>query len=385
MGLTFHLANLAVCLRRAAEGVSFRLILGSTGGEQFPGLWDRVRAVYSEEDLCRLTDQAGALRTAVEGLLQQHDQLLVHVGGVRQLREIIPLRRSCRERLQIVFTVNSYRHGSWAQYPVSFLMSCLFRRHVDFVNFLTPWTLEQFPLVGSLLRQRRAGCIPWGMEQSGPSIAPVTAPMLRERLEDPNAFRFIYLAFFHKHKGHSWLFESLAPLLKQHPHAQLVLPGSGFTWERLRQRVAAEGLESQVLLPGKVDRHQIPAILDRCHVGIVPSRCETFGHNYIEPMARGLPVIGTRTGVGQWVLQDYVTGLGVSYGQEASLRDAARFMVENPQAAKQMGENARHLVETHLTWPKIAAAHLGLYQDILSRGRHGADRAERKLEEPRRS
>lgn len=370
MGLTYHLAHLAVALREAAEGREPRIILASTPGEQNVGLWEKVRSGFPEADICVFSKDFEPVTKVAEEILKDHDSLVIHVQGFHQFKSALPAKLAHPNRVKIVATMHSFKLGSWKRYPTSYVISKSYRRHTDFTIFLCPFAVDRFVGSGSLFRQGRAGIIPlgveaWPAEKLNPPECPVGEPDLRELLTEEGAFRFVYLANFHRPKGHRWLAEGMAPVLKKHTHGRLLLLGEGSMLAKTKRLVQELGVAEQVFFPGRIDRNHVPWVLTRCHVGIVATKTETFGHNYAEPMVAGLPVLGTRIGVGRWLIQDYITGMGMRWGDRKALCKAAEFLIENPDAAKEMGCNAQALVRPHFTWPKVANAYLRLYKSLM--------------------
>ncbi|MFN2349320.1 MAG: glycosyltransferase family 4 protein [Thioalkalivibrio sp.] len=98
--------------------------------------------------------------------------------------------------------------------------------------------------------------------------------------------------FVHK-KGFDLLLEAFAQLRRDHPRARLILGGDGEEAHRLKQRAQAADLHGAVEFPGWVT--DVSGFLDRADVFILPSRDEPFGIAVLEAMARGVPIVSTRT------------------------------------------------------------------------------------------
>ena len=144
MGVTYHFTNLVVALHQAAEHTDARLIAGGTPAEQNPGLWDRIRNAYPQDNILVFDDESQSIATAVNNLLDQHERVVVHIHGFHQFLTLWPLKRKQPTRLKLVITLNSFQHGNWKRVPLTCIYSLLYRRYVDFVNFMTPYTSEQF-------------------------------------------------------------------------------------------------------------------------------------------------------------------------------------------------------------------------------------------------
>ncbi|MGH9372502.1 MAG: sugar transferase, partial [Vicinamibacterales bacterium] len=91
-----------------------------------------------------------------------------------------------------------------------------------------------------------------------------------------------------------------------------------------------------------------------------------FGLVQLEAMARGKPVISTRlpTGV-PWVNVDGVTGLTVSPGDVAALRDALRRLTGDVDLARRLGAAARQRYLDEFSRPRMIAKTQSMYSDVL--------------------
>lgn len=246
----------------------------------------------------------------------------------------------------------------------------MLRRHADFTHFLSPRSLREFVGGERLLRTGRGGVMLQGVEEwpehplePGPHELD---PQLRAVLDKPTNFCFLYLATVHAGKGHHWLIEGLAPVLCRHPEVYAIMPGrqDPHVADQLRRLTERLGVARQVILPGLIDRRYVPWLIARCHAGLVASRSETFGHTILEPMVGGKPVIGTRRGIGEYLIMDYFTGIGFEYGDRAALERAAEYLATHRDEATRMGQSAARLTRSLYTWDITAATHLRMYQSL---------------------
>jgi glycosyltransferase involved in cell wall biosynthesis len=337
-----------------------------------------VWAQFASEDVFVLENETTSLTEAATQLLEHEEYVVAHVQGNRQLRALQALKARHANRFKIVFTVHSFGNATWRRRPYSWRMLRELRKSVDYTLFLSSAAINEFCGSGKLLRGGHAGLMPlanedWsGWRARQPEPGQLDAHMLSV-LENPAAFTFIFLAAFKPGKGHRWLVESLAPTLRKHPSIHIILAGWGD--DRIRRAVLratqAAGVEKQIVLPGSIGRELVPWVLARCEAGIVPSISETFAQCIVEPMAAGLPVVSTRKGVGQWLIMDYHTGLGVEYGDGPGLARAVEYFATHREAAAQMGRNAKKIVQMIFDWDDVAACHLRLYASLLPRTRLG--------------
>lgn len=374
VGLVIQLAHQALQLNRIAKSRGIRVHVASIQKEQNPGLWNLLRTELEPDQLIVLENDTESLRQVAASLHQRHRKLVIHVQGNRQLLSIASLRRQHPDSIRVVYTVHSFRHRTWMRTPQSWYTGRLLRQHVDFTLFCSPQARYQFVGSEHLLSGGRGGMMVqgiegWDAESAAPFAAELLTDEFRRELEASANIRFLYLTrevLLHGGKGQIWMITAAAPVLRRHPNARLIIAGVGKP-ETLRevQGVAARlGIEKQLILPGWVDRRVLAWVIGQCAAGIVASNSETFGHAYIEPMALGKPVIGTRGGVASWLLMDYFTGIGFGYRDEQGLGRAFEYMVTHPEHAAQMGRNAAALVRPLFTWENVASSHFGIYQSL---------------------
>jgi glycosyltransferase involved in cell wall biosynthesis len=89
----------------------------------------------------------------------------------------------------------------------------------------------------------------------------------------------------------------------------------------------------------------MPAVYQNCDIAVIPSiGCEGTSYSAIEAMACGLPVVTTYVGgLNQLVIDGY-NGIVVNPFYE-DIRNAIKYLLDNPDERKRMGENARRVAE----------------------------------------
>ena len=108
---------------------------------------------------------------------------------------------------------------------------------------------------------------------------------------------FLYPAITYPHKDHRTLLEAFAVLAADRPEALLVLTGgAGPEEESVRRRIESPDLSGKVLRTGRVAESTLEQLYALAAAVVVPSRYEGFGLPVLEAMARGCPVLASRTG-----------------------------------------------------------------------------------------
>jgi glycosyltransferase involved in cell wall biosynthesis len=149
-------------------------------------------------------------------------------------------------------------------------------------------------------------------------------------------------------KGIHHLVDAVSLIAEQFPWAQLLIIGKeedGRYAASLREHVRAVGLESRVQFMGPQPQSELAIWMAKAFVLVLPSISEGLGRVIIEAMASGTPVIGSRVGGIPELIEDGARGFLVPPGDERALAEKLRWMLENPDAARAMGERARSFAE----------------------------------------
>jgi L-malate glycosyltransferase len=140
---------------------------------------------------------------------------------------------------------------------------------------------------------------------------------------------FVYLGNFVPLKNIDKIIEAFAALktLIAHPiHLNIV--GSGVDWGRLNQLVKDLKLQDFVTFFGQVQQPEAIKVLQKSHIFILNSTVETFGIAIVEALAMGLPVIVTRCGGPETIVNEAV-GRFVEPRDTEGLVNAMRWMSDN--------------------------------------------------------
>lgn len=108
--------------------------------------------------------------------------------------------------------------------------------------------------------------------------------------------RFLNLALMTEKKGQLDLLQAFKLCVDQGLQAELWFGGDGAMREKLEQNALDLGVSKHVRFLGMVEPDNVPKLLERVDVLVVPSHYETFGVVAAEALMVGVPVIATRCG-----------------------------------------------------------------------------------------
>ena len=146
---------------------------------------------------------------------------------------------------------------------------------------------------------------------------------------------------------------------------RIEVAGGGSCLEDLKGLAAELGVAERVTFLGEV--RDIPALLGRARIFVLPSLSEGIPLTVLEAMARGLPVVATRVGGLPEVVIDGETGLLVPAADPPALAQAILSLSRDPDAAGRMGEAGRKRVERIFDVRRMVADYEALYVVRMTR------------------
>ena len=172
-----------------------------------------------------------------------------------------------------------------------------------------------------------------------------------------------YGRYVHK-KGFDVLLQSLKRLLETGVDATLIIGGSGPEEAALAALARELGIADKVELGVWID--DVSVALDEADVFVLPSRDEPFGIVMLEAMARGLPIVTTRTQGPAQVLTDE-TAYFADIDSVDTLLAGLQRVVENPGDAQNKAAAALELYRTTYFEDAVLPRFEALYESVSSR------------------
>lgn len=143
------------------------------------------------------------------------------------------------------------------------------------------------------------------------------------------------------------------------PDFRLEIAGGGPCRDELRALCAELKLEPNGTFLGEV--RDVPALLARASVFVLPSQSEGVSLTILEAMARGLPVVTTRVGGNPEVVEDGVTGVLVPARDPAALAQGLLRVLGDAEMGERFGRAGRRRVEEYFDVRRMVATYEDLY------------------------
>jgi glycosyltransferase involved in cell wall biosynthesis len=164
-------------------------------------------------------------------------------------------------------------------------------------------------------------------------------------------------------KGPQVLLRAMIQVWTFFPDVELVYAGKGPLQESLETEAQRLGAGDKVKFLGW--RNDIPDILQVFDIFVLPSLNEGMGRVIVEAMAAGKPVAASRTGGIPDLIRHGENGLLAPPGDPQGLAKAVLYLMENPDAARRMGERGRTLCRGFSHSIMIQKME-NLYKDLLN-------------------
>lgn len=175
---------------------------------------------------------------------------------------------------------------------------------------------------------------------------------------------FFTLCGISEQKGIDHLLEAIA---LWNPPADLFefrIGGDGPQRAAFEAKAQKLGVDDRVRWLGHVNRVQAPALFKDCHIYVMPSLHETFGVVYAEAIASGKPIIATRCGGPEFIVNT-INGVLVDIGDTPALSQAMQTMASH--WADYSPHAIREDFEQRFSRAAVVRQLHALYQEVLKK------------------
>jgi glycosyltransferase involved in cell wall biosynthesis len=165
-------------------------------------------------------------------------------------------------------------------------------------------------------------------------------------------------------KGHIYFLEAVPFVLEKLPEARFVIAGAGPGYDEIKERSRAPEFKGSVTVMGH--REDIPEIVAAMDVMVLASFAGE-GTSQVIPQAFAMktPVVATRGGSIAELFHDGERGVLAEIKSGKSLAEGIIKILENPEWAKQVSENAYDYCREKLTWERKIDQTVQVYNEAL--------------------
>ncbi|MGR3802660.1 glycosyltransferase family 4 protein [Marinibacterium profundimaris] len=179
-------------------------------------------------------------------------------------------------------------------------------------------------------------------------------------------------------KGTDRFVEIMMRQVKRHSDVTAVITGGttvdnrGFE-DDLSGRVTRAGMAGRIQFLGEQPDGRVPEFFRAMDIFVAPQRAEGFGLTPLEAMASGVPVVATRAGAFEEMIEDGQTGLIVDTEDDEGLEAAIEELIAAPERRAAMARAARAHVLDNFALETEATALTALYRSLLDDGGENGD------------
>jgi glycosyltransferase involved in cell wall biosynthesis len=177
--------------------------------------------------------------------------------------------------------------------------------------------------------------------------------------------RIVMLGRLARPKRPELVVRALGRLRDHHPDAEVWLVGDGPLRAEVESLAASLGLAGGVAVTGR--HHDIPAVLAGAHCLVLASDYEGMPLSLLEAMAAGVPVVVTRFGGVEEVVENGRTGFVVEPGSAEALAASLERLLDDPGLSRELGGAGRRRAEQRFSVRRMVAETASLYDEILAR------------------
>ncbi len=168
-----------------------------------------------------------------------------------------------------------------------------------------------------------------------------------------------YIGRLESVKGVDDFLAAIVPLKREHPELRIQVVG----WYKKDHPLVQE-FGSQVTFTGL--RDDIPQILAKTDIFVLPSYSEGLSNALMEAMASGCACIATNVGGNRFLLEEEVSGLLFRPGDRRALQGHLRRLIEDEAVRHSLGIVARERIETAFSWQIVGQKYATLFADVFA-------------------
>lgn len=165
-------------------------------------------------------------------------------------------------------------------------------------------------------------------------------------------------------KGVQYLIHALAKLKEVRQDWVCWIIGDGTMKTELQMLARSLKLENDIEFMGRQDN--IPAILKKSHIFVLPSLIDNQPLSLIEAQLSGKPSIVTNVGGLPEMVEHSVTGLITEPESTDGLFENLQLLLSNPIMAETIGKNAKKWGMTHWSYENGVKKLLDIYQEVIT-------------------
>jgi glycosyltransferase involved in cell wall biosynthesis len=190
---------------------------------------------------------------------------------------------------------------------------------------------------------------------------------IREKLDIVTDYAIGMVGRLNNDKDYDAFVKAAVEILKQRKDVTFLAVGDGDLYDEIRNSIPAE-CKDFIRLTGQ--RDDVESIINILDIGVLFSNTylrEGISNVIMEYMALGKPVIATWGGGNNEIIADTLSGFLIPDNNIELIAEKIQFLLDHPQARKDMGEYGNQLVRSKFTIERMVKDYLDLYELAIQR------------------
>ncbi|MBN2089692.1 glycosyltransferase [candidate division KSB1 bacterium] len=164
-------------------------------------------------------------------------------------------------------------------------------------------------------------------------------------------------------KDYTSLIRMSAPVLQKYRNVKLMIVGDGSQRTELEKLTKDLGVNTQTIFTGY--QKEVSNFLRLINLFALTSVSEGISNVLLEAMATSIPVLATEVGGNPEIVRHNQTGFLIPRPNLNQITEKIELLINNPELAKDLGQNGRKWVEEKFTIEKMVSEYQSLYQTII--------------------
>jgi PEP-CTERM/exosortase A-associated glycosyltransferase len=344
------------------EGMTFHRTPGAASGP--PGL----REWYEVNALARAI--VATARDWRPNVLHAHSPALCGLAGLKAARTLgVPLVYEIRAFWEDAAVGNGATRDGSLRYRITRALENRAVAGADAVMTICRGLRED--LIARGVRPDKIGVMPNGVDLELFGTPPPRDEALARDLALGESPVIGFIGSFYDYEGLDDLIAAMPHLIKEHPHARLLLVGGGPMEEALRAQAEASPVSFAIHFAGRVPHHEVERYYSLCSVMAYPRKRSRLTDlvtplKPLEAMAQGRIVAASDVGGHRELIADGVTGALFPADDPPACARALATLLSAADRWAQMRDAARAHVAEHHDWASNVRRYRDVYQALVA-------------------
>ncbi len=191
------------------------------------------------------------------------------------------------------------------------------------------------------------GALPEKIFINRPGIRPNFEKTIKEKINKSTKKIILSVGRLTFQKGYIYALMAIRELIKTCPDVEYHIIGQGPDYAKMKYFIEKNDLQNVIILHGALSNNEVIKYLSFIDVFLLPSVCEGIANSVLEAMSLSVPVVSTRVGGIEEVIEDGYNGLLVDCFDYLSIKSGLEKVLLNQELGFVLGKNAYKTIQEH--------------------------------------